>query len=419
MEWDLNKNVQNMHVRIICGTIVHMVNVKNIHCTSNSVQPDTDSPARGPGNEFDYLSGEKRNYAVNLMRDWRQQLLHINGLKRRTIEKQTGDIMRLLDFSKVAPWELTKKHVTEFLDDRYSISKSNELSPATVSSYCSSWRSLQNYILDPDRSNEIMRTFNVRPLVFVNEENGIAAKRYKANWKPKGWALTEDQIDAIDDTFRHLIQQAHRQGSKSFFPLIRDRVMFHVCIHFALRVSELVTIQMADFKRSHEPLMQHFGDFGTLTVTGKNQVTGTIPMRERETFALLEWYVKNIRQKFLLKPDVDGLDHSTCSFNDKEFLTGNLLFLSERKGVVSPQTFRDRLSQIAAASGVISRKLTPHTLRHTGCTLMVPLYSPEVAQKYMRHKGLHTTLYYYHPTVLDAGNEINGAIALFPDDDDE
>ena len=96
-----------------------------------------------------------------------------------------------------------------------------------------------------------------------------------------------------------------------------------------------------------------------------------------------------------------------------------MLFISERGGVVSPQTFRDRLSQIAVESGVIAQKLTPHTLRHTGCTLMVPLYTPEVAQKYMRHKNLHTTLYYYHPGTVQAGNEVNGAIALFDDEDED
>ncbi|SMG65408.1 hypothetical protein BMETH_33701332441274, partial [methanotrophic bacterial endosymbiont of Bathymodiolus sp.] len=36
---------------------------------------------------------------------------------------------------------------------------------------------------------------------------------------------------------------------------------------------------------------------------------------------------------------------------------------------------------------------------------MVPVYSPEIAQKYMRHKNLYTTLGYYHPTPLDAASE--------------
>jgi integrase len=86
---------------------------------------------------------------------------------------------------------------------------------------------------------------------------------------------------------------------------------------------------------------------------------------------------------------------------------------------VPTNTFRKRLAEVAIESGVIANKLTPHTLRHTGCTLMVPLYSPEIAQKYMRHKNLHTTLYYYHPATLQAGNEVNAAVALFDDEEDD
>ncbi|MDP1097800.1 hypothetical protein Q6288_27330, partial [Klebsiella quasipneumoniae] len=58
--------------------------------------------------------------------------------------------------------------------------------------------------------------------------------------------------------------------------------MFHVAIHFALRVSELVSCQMSAFKPSHEAAMERFGKLGSLTVTGKNQVTGTIPLREQQ-----------------------------------------------------------------------------------------------------------------------------------------
>lgn len=247
----------------------------------------------------------------------------------------------------------------------------------------------------------------------------VSVKNHKANWKPKGWALTPDQIDASDETFRFQIQQAHASRSKTLLPLIRDRVMFHVAIHFALRVSELVTCQMGAFKPSHEPAMERFGKLGTLTVTGKNQVTGTIPMREQQVYELLDWYIRTIRPKMLLRRKIGEGDSTICKFEDKTYRVGELLFISERGGVVSPNTFRERLTKVAIASGIIANKLTPHILRHTGCTLMVPLYSPEMAQKYMRHKHLHTTLHYYHPATLDAGNEVNAAMELFDDEDED
>ena len=165
--------------------------------------------------------------------------------------------------------------------------------------------------------------------------------------------------------------------------------------------------------------MARFGKFGTMTVTGKNQVTGTIPMREQAVFELLEWYLENIRPKLLLRRKLSESDTTTCPYEGETYPVAELLFPSERGGVVPTNTFRKRLAEVAIAAGVITNKLTPHTLRHTGCTLMVPLYSPEIAQKYMRHKNLHTTLYYYHPATLQAGNEVNAAVALFDDEEDD
>ena len=53
---------------------------------------------------------------------------------------------------------------------------------------------------------------------------------------------------------------------------------------------------------------------------------------------------------------------------------------------------------------------------------MAPLYSPETAQRYMRHKNLATTLYYYHPDPLNAGAHLNPDYDVpgwFEDDDDD
>lgn len=138
-------------------------------------------------------------------------------------------------------------------------------------------------------------------------------------------------------------------------------------------------------------------------------------MREPMIHNLIMWYLENVRPKLLLrrKDAKDGV----CSFNGTDYRTADLLFPSERGGVVDPNQIRKRLKQMAINTGTIPKKITPHGLRHTGCTLMVPIYSPEIAQKYMRHKNLHTTLGYYHPSPLEAGNQVNAALALFDDED--
>lgn len=394
-----------------------MTNVRAIHSTPISSPAKESRPEPASVRGLGFLSGDRQSYALNLIQDWEAQMRHLDGLKRKSCKAHADNLYRLINHAGVAPWELKKKHVTDFLDARVDKITGETLSPATVSVYCSGWRSFQNFLLELDRVNEVLSRFKVRPEKFITDENGIAVKKHKANWVPKGWSLSPAEIEAIDEQFVFAIKQALARRSKSLLPLQRDRVMFHFAIHFALRVSELVTAQMTDFRPSHDARLARFGDYGVLTVTGKNDVTGSIPMREPDVHQVLLWYVGRIRQKMLMRRK--GADDGTCTYDGNIYLTAQLLFPSERGSVINPNAFRKRLTAMAQAAGVIRRKLTPHTLRHTGCTLMVPLYSPEIAQKYMRHKNLYTTLSYYHPTPLDAANEVNTPLALFGEDESD
>ncbi|EQD79321.1 phage integrase family protein, partial [mine drainage metagenome] len=283
---------------------------------------------------LNFLSGDRQTYALNLIRDWEAQMRHLDGLKGKSCKAHADNLFRLINHAGAAPWELRKKHVTDFLDSRIDKVTGETLAPATVSVYCSAWRSFQNFLLELDRLNEVLARFKVRPEKFITDENGIAVKKHKANWVPRGWSLSPVEIEAIDEQFAIAIRQALARRSKSLLPLQRDRVMFHFAIHFALRVSELVTVQTIDFRPSHDPRLACFGDHGVLTVTGKNDVTGSIPMREKDVYEVLQWYLSRVRQKLLMRRP--GSDEGTCAYDGKNYLTAQLLFPSERGGVINP-----------------------------------------------------------------------------------
>lgn len=393
-----------------------MKNVINIYGTANSSLEQQSSQVPANSLALDFLGGDEKTYTANLIKDWHSQLVFLEGLKANSAQNHRDNLLRLLNHSQLAPWRLAPKHVTRYFEDRAHARGGKPLAPGTVAGMCAAWRSFQNYMLEMERLNEISQQFGVRPRKFVNDENSIAVKRHKLNTAPRSWAMSPSQIAAMDEAYCAAIRAAAASGSKSLWPLKRDRVMFHICIHFALRVSELVTIQLSDFRASHDPQMARFGGLGVLTVTGKNDVTGSIPMREPMIHNLLKWYLDEVRPKLLLrrKDAKDGV----CSFGGADYRTADLLFPSERGGVVDPAQIRKRLKQMAMNAGTITKRITPHILRHTGCTLMVPVYSPEIAQKYMRHKNLFTTLGYYHPSPLEAGNKVNAALVLFDDEDE-
>ena len=117
------------------------------------------------------------------------------------------------------------------------------------------------------------------------------------------------------------------------------------------------------------------------------------------------------------KADKNGL----TTYEGKTYAVSDLLFFSERGNVLNPNSLRKRLEELSIAV-MTPQKMTPHTLRHTGCTLMAPLYSPDVAQKYLRHKNLATTLHYYHPDPLNAGAHLNpdyDVAGWFEDEEDD
>ena len=388
---------------------VLMKNVLRIQRTTNSSHSVDSTKVKVY--DFSYLRGDEQTYAINLVKDWAAQIKHIQGLKQNTINNHQDNLIRLFKFCQVAPWQLKPEHVVKFFDSKFEEKTGSSISPSTYAVYCSAWRSFQTYMCDPERANEIQRAFNIRPLKFVNDENSIAVKKSKANHAPKAQALTPAEIESMDEVFKLLILEAHQSRSKSLLPLQRDRVMFHIAIHFALRISELVTLQKQQFFAHHDKRMNHFHNHALLTITGKNNVTGTVPMREPQIYNLLIWYLENVRPKLLMRRKAQ--ENGVCSFDNEDYLLANLIFPSERGGVINPNTFRKRLEQVALIAGNISFRPTPHTLRHTGCTLMLPVFSPDIAQKYMRHKSLYTTLGYYHPTALDAATQPNIPIDLF------
>ena len=137
--------------------------------------------------------------------------LHLDGLKKKSVESHSSNLFRLLNHAQVAPWELKPVHVSRFFESR--MSKDGHRLPL----HCGRLLALlPGHMLDMERVNEIQATFKVRPVKFVTEENGIAVKRHKLNAaRPKAWALTPTEIDAIDQQFAFDIKAAYAARSKS------------------------------------------------------------------------------------------------------------------------------------------------------------------------------------------------------------
>ena len=146
---------------------------------------------------------------------------------------------------------------------------------------------------------------------------------------------------------------------------LRDRAMLELIYASGLRVSELVSLPMAQLALPQ----------GVLRVTGKGNKTRLIPFGD-EAALWLERYLRHSRPLLL-----DGQPAA-------------VLFVSRRGQMMTRQTFWHRI-KLHARQAAISAPLSPHTLRHAFATHLLNHGADlRVVQLLLGHTDLSTTQIY-------------------------
>ena len=169
-------------------------------------------------------------------------------------------------------------------------------------------------------------------------------------------ALTEAEIDALFDVLD--VEQENE---------LRDRAMLEVMYASGLRVSELVGLQQSQIN-----LRQ-----GVARILGKGAKERIVPLGE-ESVEWLQCYLKSARP-VLAKGNAS-----------------EVLFISSRGTQVTRQTFWYAIKRYAQRAG-ITKKLSPHTLRHSFATHLLNNGADlRVVQMLLGHSDLSTTQIYTH-----------------------
>jgi integrase/recombinase XerD len=147
----------------------------------------------------------------------------------------------------------------------------------------------------------------------------------------------------------------------------RDRVMLELLYATGLRVSELVSLQMAQVNF----------EVGFLRVTGKGSKQRIVPMGELAR-RLLQQYVDQVRPSIL-----------------KQRLS-RFIFVTRRGGSLTRQAFWKNLRQRAKRAG-IAKRISPHVLRHSFAThLLEGGADLRSVQAMLGHASIATTQIYTH-----------------------
>ena len=196
---------------------------------------------------------------------------------------------------------------------------------------------------------------------FLQQENLLSFNAAEAMESPRLWKILPGTL-----SYKEIERLLAAPSAKSRY-VLRDRALLETLYGAGLRISELATLVVDDI---------HF-DAGYVRCMGKGRKERVVPLgasaRDR-----LRLYLETLRPAL-----AEGHD-------------SRALFLTRRGGAFTRQGLWKLIKQHARNAG-ITRRVTPHTLRHSFASHLLANGAPlRVIQEMLGHADIATTQIYTH-----------------------
>jgi len=274
---------------------------------------------------------------------FKSYLLLERSLSENSIDAYLRDVNKLINFLKskdydLSPIQIQLKHLEEFIITLGSLG----ISANSQARIISGLKTFYKYLLLEDLINE-------------DPTEMLEAPRL-ARKIPE--VLSYEEITMLLDTIDLSTPQGHR-----------NRAMLETLYACGLRVSELVNLKLSNL----------FPEIGFLKVIGKNDKERIVPIGE-EALQQIDYYVKNQRS------------HLTKIHKEDE----NIVFLN-RRGKRLTRVMVFMIVKEAAKLAGITKKVSPHTFRHSFATHLVEGGADlKAIQDMLGHESITTTEIYTH-----------------------
>ena len=280
----------------------------------------------------------KWNQAIT---DYKHHLNIERGLSKNTIDSYVNDIKKLIFFLEknevsISPIYIDKEFIQKFI---YDVAK--KVNPRSQARIISGLRSFFEYLIFED-----YRKTNPTDLI---ETPNIGRKLPDT--------LTEDEINQLIAS----IDLSDSQGE-------RNRTILETMYSCGLRVSELITLKISDL----------FFEEGFIRVIGKGNKQRFIPIHTTAQKYILN-YTKQVRNQITAQK----------GFEDT-------VFLNRRGRGLTRQMIFIILKDLAIKIN-LSKKISPHTLRHSFATHLLKNGADlRAIQQMLGHESITTTEIYVH-----------------------
>ena len=280
----------------------------------------------------------KWNQAI---KDYKHYLNIERGLSKNTIDSYVNDIKKLILFLEknevsISPIRIDKEFIQKFI---YDVAK--KVNPRSQARIISGLRSFFEYLIFED-----YRKTNPTDLI---ETPNIGRKLPDT--------LSEDEINQLITS----IDLSDSQGE-------RNRTILETMYSCGLRVSELITLKISDL----------FFEEGFIRVIGKGNKQRFIPIHYTAQKYILN-YTKQVRNQMTPQK----------GFEDT-------VFLNRRGKGLTRQMILIILKDLAIKIN-LSKKISPHTLRHSFATHLLKNGADlRAIQQMLGHESITTTEVYVH-----------------------
>lgn len=261
------------------------------------------------------------------------------GLSKNTIESYLNDIIKFLNFYN------EKTDTSEFLDDDiedYVLNLSTSgMSVSSILRIISSIKGFYVYLISEQLNNKIKLN-----LIIPKNEKHLPS------------VLTEQEVN-------DLLEQPDIKKPNE----LKDKAMLELMYSSGLRISELINLKLSNINFPEK----------ILKVTGKGSKERIVPIGDFAMEYLL-LYMNRVR-------------------NISRFKNSNYLFINTKTGKpYSRQSFFKKIKYYAMKAG-ITKKVSPHTLRHSFATHLLENGADLImVQKMLGHTNIETTQIYTQVT---------------------
>jgi len=277
------------------------------------------------------------------IKGFKSYLLLERSLSENSIDAYLRDVNKLISFLKskeydLSPIQIQLQHLEEFVITLGSFG----ISANSQARIISGLKTFYKYLLLEDLINE-------------DPTEMLEAPRL-ARKIPE--VLSYEEITMLLDTIDLSTPQGHR-----------NRAMLETLYACGLRVSELVNLKLSNL----------FPEIGFLKVIGKNDKERIVPIGE-DALQQIDYYVKNQRNHL---PKINKEDE-------------NIVFLN-RRGKRLTRVMIFMIVKEAAKLAGITKKVSPHTFRHSFATHLVEGGADlKAVQDMLGHESITTTEIYTH-----------------------